>query len=249
MIAYKTDEEIKLMIEGGAKLRRVFEKLFSWVKAGMTTRQIDDEATRLIKSQGADLSFNKVRGYSWATCLCVNEQVVHTPPKDRVLRNGDVLTIDAGVYFKGFHTDSAITFAIGKCDAETEKFLSVGRFTLEKAISKAKAGARLGEISKTIEEEISKAGYYVIRELTGHGVGRQLHEDPFVPGFLEKSIDKTLLIKPGLVIAIEIIYSKGTAKIVNEKGSDWSIRTKDGSLSACFEHTIAITKEKTIILT
>lgn len=250
MIEYKSRHEIELMKKGGEILRRVVSELLPQIKDGMTTREIDDLAQKLIKNKGGDLSFNKVKGYHWATCLCINEQVVHTRPSDRRVKNGDVLTVDIGVYYKGFHTDYATTFVVGgKTDPDTEKFLKVGRETLDKAIARAKKGARLGEISKVIQDEIRGNGYFIMKELTGHGVGRELHEDPYVPGYLDRKIEKTLEIKPGLVIAIEIIYSKGTEEIAYEEGDDWSIVAADLSLTACFEHTIAITDKGTIVLT
>lgn len=250
MIDYKTIEEIKVMAQGGAILREVVKELVPQVKAGMTTLKVDEIATSLIKNKGGDISFNKVKGYHWATCLCVNEQVVHTPPSKRVLKDGDVFTIDIGVFYKGFHTDYATTYVVGgKTDPETEKFLKVGKETLDEAIAVAKKGARLGEISRLIQGKIEGNGYFIMRELTGHGVGRELHEDPYVPGYLDRKVERTLEIKEGLVIAVEIIYSKGTEEIAYERGSDWSIISSDRSLTACFEHTIAITNEGTILLT
>jgi methionyl aminopeptidase len=250
MIDYKSEEEMELMRQGGEMLRNVVTELLPRVKEGMTTQEVDRIATELIKNQGGDISFNKVKGYHWSTCLCINEQVVHTRPSKRKLKNGDVFTVDIGVYYKNFHTDFATTFVIGgKTDPETEKFLETGKKTLEKAIAKANAGARIGEISKVIQDNIYGEGYFILKELTGHGVGRELHEDPFVPGYLDRKIEKTLEIKPGLVIAIEVIYSKGTEDIAYESGDDWSITSSDLSLTACFEHTIAITKKGTIVLT
>ncbi len=250
MIDYKSEDEIESMRQGGAILRNVVDKLLPQVKEGMTTEEVDRIATELIKNQGGDISFNKVKGYRWSTCLCVNEQVVHTPPSKRTLKKGDVFTIDIGVYYKNLHTDFATTFVVGgETDPETNRFLKIGKETLEKAIGKAKVGARIGEISKVIQDQIYGAGYFILKELTGHGVGRELHEDPFVPGYLDRKIEKTLEIKPGLVIAIEVIYSKGTEEIAYESGDDWSIISSDRSLTACFEHTIAISKKGTIVLT
>ena len=251
MITLKNEEEIAIMKEGGKRLKKVMSQLLPQVKVGITTHEIDSLATKYIKDGGSDLSFNKVKGYHWATCLSVNEQVVHTQPSERKLLDGDVLTIDIGLYHRGFHTDYSTTFVVGKSkDPEIEKFLKIGRETLEKAIKQAVVGNRLGNISKVIEENIYGNGFFILKDLTGHGIGRDLHEDPFVFGYVSKSIDKTMLIKPGLTIAIEIIYSKGTEQIVYEGGEDdWSIKTSDDSLSACFEHTIAVTDKGTIILT
>jgi methionyl aminopeptidase len=250
MIHYKTEEEIKIMQEGGRRLRAVVKDLLPQVKAGMTTAKVNEIAEKLIKQAGGEISFNKVPGYDWATCLTINEQVVHTPPGKRVLKDKDVLTIDIGLYYQGFHTDFSTTFIIGgRSDKETDKFLSIGLETLKKAIDVAKAGNYLGQISETIEKNITGQGYFIMKALTGHGIGHELHEDPYVLGFLEKPVEKTLKIKPGLVIAIEIIYSRGSEKIAEEPGSDWSIISSDRSLTACFEHTVAITEKKTLILT
>lgn len=250
MIHYKTEHEIEIMKTGGDILQNVYNDLLNIVKPDITTLDIDNEAQRLIKKYGAELSFNKVPGYKWATCLTINEQVVHTPPSKRIVKNGDVLTIDIGVYYKGFHVDFSDTFIVGdKKEQTVEEFLEVGRKTLDKAINIVGDGVHIGEISALIEDEIEAAGYYVMHELTGHGVGRKLHEDPMIPGYREKSVNKTKILKNGMVVAIEVIYSMGTHKIAEEEGNDWSIVTDDGSLSACFEHTVAIFENKPFILT
>lgn len=250
MVQYKTDEEIKVMIAGGEKLRQAVAQLIPLIQAGITTHDVDRYAQRLILAQGAETSFKRVKGYHWTTCLPINEQVVHTPPGPRIIKEGDVLTIDIGAYYKGFHTDYATTFMVGNTkDEKVNTFLKMGEKALQKAIGQAKNGNYIGQISKAIEEQICPSGYHIMEQLTGHGVGRELHEDPFIPGFLNGPIEKTLKIRPGLVIAIEVIYSMGTEDIAYEKGNNWSIVTADGSLSACFEHTVAITEKNTYILT
>ena len=250
MIDYKTEEEIKIMSEGGKKLKQILERLIKFVKPGITTLAIENEAQRLIKEEKAEVSFDKVEGYQFATCLPVNEQIVHTPPSERVLKKGDLLTIDIGLYYQGFHTDCAKTMVVGEEEkGEIKRFLDTGREALKKAIEKIKVGGYLGEVSKAIETIIKKNGYFVIKKLTGHGIGKDLHEDPFVFGFLDRPLEKTLKIKPGLVLAVEVIYSMGTEEMVFEKDNDWSIVTKDGSLSACFEKTVAVTKNGVFILT
>ena len=249
MVKLKTKEEIEVMKEGGRRLREVVKELFLQIKAGMTTKQIDNKAEELIIKMGGEPSFKKVKGYQWSTCLSVNEQIVHTPPSNRVLREGDILTVDIGMFYKGLHTDYADTLAVGKVDEKVERFLQTGKKTLELAINKVIKGARLGEISLTIQKEIEAKGYSIVKQLTGHGVGRDLHEDPSIPGFLDRSKEKTLTIKPGLVIAIEVIYAMGDGAMVHESPDDWSIRTADRSLSACFEHTVAVTDTNTLILT
>ena len=250
MITYKTDAEIEIMRVGGEKLRVVMKELVPQVRAGMTTNEINRLAEKYIKEQGADISFNKVEGYKWAVCVPINEQVVHTPPSNRVLKNGDVLTIDIGAYYKGFHTDHAIALVVGgKTTPEIDRFLRVGREALTLAIEQAKVGNRIGHISQAIEKKVTGAGYTIMKQLTGHGVGHELHEDPFIPGYLTKKIEKTLEIKPGMVLALEVIYSMGSGDIAYEKGQDWSIITADKSMSACFEHTVAITNKNTLVLT
>lgn len=238
------------MKESGKILREVIAELLKFVRPGVSTDAIDTLAEKEIKQKGGEPSFKSVPGYFWSTCLPINEQVVHTPPSKRVLKMGDVLTIDIGVKHKGYHTDYATTFVVGGTEnKETKKFLEVGQKTLNRAIKKARMGNYLGMVSKEIEKNIYSNGYHILRELTGHGIGRDLHEDPYVLGFLDREIDKTLKLKEGLVLAIEIIYSVGTEHIVHEVGNDWSIKTKDNSLSACFEKTIAILPERTIVLT
>lgn len=249
MVNLKTDLEIGFMREGGNKLKWVVEKLLTSIREGTTTKEIDDKAEKLIKIQGGKSSFKTVSGYEYTTCTPINEQIVHTKPSGRKLKNGDVFTLDIGMLYKGFHTDYAITKVIGRCeDEKTNKFLKVGEETLYQAIKEAKIGNRLGQISAVIENKIKGSGYFIIKELTGHGIGRKLHEDPFVFGFLDRPIEKSQMIKKGLVIAIEIIYAMGTDVMIYEK-DNWSIITEDKSLSACFEHTVAVTDQGPIILT
>jgi methionyl aminopeptidase len=252
MVHLKSEKEIESMRKGGVILMGAVKKLLPQIREGMTTNEVDAEATRLIKAGGGEVSFDKVPGYSWATCLPVNEQIVHTTPTERVLKNGDVLTVDIGVYYDGLHTDYATTVVVGgrdKASDETNRFLDVGEQALENAIAKARVGGYIGEISQSIEEDVYGAGYFILHELTGHGVGKELHEAPYVPGFLDRPVNRTYRIPSGLVIAVEVIYSMGTEEIRPEQGDDWSIVTSDGSLSACFERTIALVDKKTFILT
>lgn len=250
MIKYKTLEEIEIMAEGGKRLRRVVKKLIKILAPGTRTKEIDRKAEELIKREGGKPSFKTVANYHWATCISVNEQIVHTPPSERILQDGDIVTLDIGMFYKGFHTDFATTVGLGKgIKPEIRNFLSAGKETLKKAIKRIKPGVKLGEVSGLIEKEISKRGFYIIKELTGHGIGRRLHEEPNVFNFLDRPLGKTLTIKPGLVVAVEVIYSLGTEKLTLEEGSDWSLVTSDKSLSASFEHTVAVLPDKTIILT
>lgn len=238
------------MAEAGKRLRRVIRRLLPKVKPGVTTAEVDQWADELIIREGGEAGFKRVPNYYWATCLPVNEQAVHTPPGKRALKNGDILTIDTGLYLQGFHTDFSTTFIVGKNpDKEIQRFLEVGKETLDEALKQVKNGNYLGQISQVIQKGIEVNGYKILKNLTGHGIGRDLHEDPFVLQFLERSIDETYRMRPGLVIAVEVIYSQSSEKIVYEKDSEWSTTSADGSFAACFEHTIAITANGSKLLT
>lgn len=250
MITYKSDEEIELMRVGGEKLKVVMKQLVPHIQAGMTTDDINTLAEKYIKEQGADISFNKVEGYKWAVCVPINEQVVHTPPTKRILKNGDVLTVDIGAYYQGFHTDHAITLVVGGTSTpKIDRFLQVGKEALQLAIDQARVGKRIGHISEAIEKKVVGAGYTIMKQLTGHGVGKQLHEDPLIPGYISKPIEKTMKLRPGMVLALEVIYSMGSADISYEENLEWSIITADKSMSACFEHTVALTDKNSLVLT
>lgn len=250
MIKIKTEKEIGIMHEGGKILKKVIDQVVDATKPGMTTRELDSMARKLIVENGGQTSFDKVKGYNWALCTPVNEEIVHTPPNDRKLVAGDVLCIDIGVFYKGFHTDYSTTFVVGGTDDQKIiKFLEVGKNTLEKAIEKVRVGNRIGDISQLIEKEIEGHGYCVVHELTGHGVGRSLHEDPYVYGYVEKPIEKTAKIEEGMVLAIEIIYSFTSSHIKYLDHDDWTLVTDDGSISACFERTVAVYKKCPFILT
>lgn len=261
MIHLKSPQEIDDMHVGGAMLAQVIDETAAYVRPGMTTKEIDTFATKLIKKLGGDISFNKVPGYHWATCLCVNEQIVHTPPSDRVVKEGDVLTIDAGVFYKGLHTDKATTILVGSSFSNPPilqspnppnnlpHFLESGREILNAALKQVKPGNRIGHLSQVIDELAQKKNIYIIRDLTGHGVGHELHEDPLVPGYVDRKLEKTPLIEPGMVLAIEIIYAQKRAHIMPEKGSDWSLITSNHSIAACFEDTIAVLQNSASILT
>lgn len=250
MITLKTPEEIEIMKVGGKILKNVVDELVPWIQEGQSTLEIDKKAEELIRSQGAEPSFKTVNGYDWTICIPINEQAVHTPPSNRVVQDGDLVTVDIGVLYKGFHTDYATSKVVGtKVNPDTQRFLEVGKETLEKAIARVHAGTHLGELGEFIYNEITSNGYFIMKELTGHGIGRELHEDPYVLNFLDRPVQKTYKIKPGFVFALEIIYSMGSEEIAYEKGNSWSIISKDKSLSACFEKTLAVTEEKTFILT
>jgi methionyl aminopeptidase len=236
------------MQHGGAILHDVLISAAAMVKPGITTKSINDYIDAYILSKGAEPGFKKVPGYSWASCICVNEQIVHTPPSNKIIKDGDIVTIDAGVFYGGFHTDSATSVQAGTKTPDVTLFLETGKKALKSALKVATKGKRIGDISHAFQTTIESAGYGIVRELTGHGVGKELHEDPYVPCFINRPIEKTLLLEPGLVIAIEVMYAMGKGEMGYES-DEWSIKTADNSLAACFEHTVAITENGALILT
>ncbi len=250
MIDIKTPEEIKKMQDGGKILSDVLFEVLGRIKEGVTEKEIDQWADELIVEKGGFPAFKKVPGYKNATCLSTNNVVVHGIPGDRVLRNGDIIGVDCGVFYKGFFTDMSHSIIVGgKKDPENEKFLKTGEDAIKKAIAKAVIGNRVGDISLAIQETIEGEGYSVVKSLIGHGVGKKLHEDPEIPGYLNKDINKTPKLRVGMTIAIEAIYNMGDDEVSYGSGDGWTIVTTDGSLSGLFERSVAITKDGPLILT
>lgn len=248
MITIKTDEEMAIMAEGGAKLGRVKRGLKAAVKAGVTGMDIERLAQKLIKEEGAEVSFDKVPGYRWATCISVNEGLVHgIPMESMVFKKGDLVSVDVGLYYKGFHSDTSITVGVD-LTPENQKFLNIGQMALEKAISKVKVGNYIYDISAAIESTIEGAGYTTIKALVGHGVGHELHEDPQIPCFVPGRIQDSPKIEKGMVLAVEVMYAMGSDKVeILEDG--WTIAMRDGKISGLFEETVAVTSKGTKILT
>lgn len=253
----KNASEIKIMQTGGRYLGNILKVLLQQVKPGVITENLDILAGDLIEKTGGKPSFKTVAGYRYATCMCVNDEVVHGIPDD-LLKEDDILCIDTGLLYKGFHTDTAWTIYVkgsndqrikNQKEIEIEKFLKTGEKALFNAINQAKAGNRIGHISKAIQETIEAGGYSVVKALVGHGIGKKLHEEPQIPGFLDKDINKTPLLKPGMALAIEVIYNQGQNDVVYKNNDGWTIVTKDGRLSAVFEHTIIITNCHPVIIT
>lgn len=252
MILLKNEKEIQIMAVGGQKLGQILKKTLSFVKPGITTAQLDKIAEEEIIKNGGQPSFKMVRGYHWASCITVNSQVVHGIPGKKIIKAGDVVGIDLGIYYQGFHTDASWSVLVpsGKRekDEEKRKFLKAGEKALALAIKKAVPGNYIGQISQEIQDQIEGAGYNVVRELTGHGVGKILHEDPSIPGFLDQNYQKTVKIKSGMTLAIEVIYTLGRPDIILE-ADGWTIATKDGKISALFEGTVAVGTNGPLILT
>ncbi len=256
MINLKTQAEVAIMREGGVLLTEILTILLQKVKVGVSTKKLDELAYDLIKQTGGKPSFQTVKGYRWSTCMCVNDEVVHGIPDD-YLKPGDILCIDIGLLYKGFHTDTAWTVKVSEQnlkinqakEEKIDRFLKVGQEALAKAVSQAKAGYRVGHISWAIQTTIESQGYSVVKSLVGHGIGRKLHEEPQIPGFLDRKIEETPLLEEGMTLAIEVIYNEGKDQVVYKNNDGWTIVTKDGSLSAVFEQTVLVGKEKPLVLT
>lgn len=238
-------EKILAMQEGGEVLSTILSELLAFSQPGISLLDIETLAMKRIREVGMKPSFPTVANYQWATCLCVNEVIVHGIPTPYKLKAGDLLTTDIGLIHKGYHVDAAWSMYI---DGKDDDFLVVGQRALKEAITQAKAGNRVGHISKAIQDVVEGAGFGVVKSLVGHGVGTILHEPPQIPGILRGSVEKTPLLIPGMTLAIEVIYAKGKPEVVYYD-DDWSIATRDRSLSAVFEQTIAVTEGVPHILT
>ena len=251
-IIIKTDAEIALMREAGRITATVLEILTSSVKPGMRTDELDAIAAKEPKRFGAIPSFKGYRGYPASLCVSVNEEIVHGIPDKRILLEGDIVSIDYGVIYKGFQGDAARTVAVGKVSAQSQKLMEVTEGALRAGIKKAYKGNRLGDISAAIEEYAESRGYTVVREYTGHGIGRNMHEDPQIPNTTKSLLGMMRgtgpVLKKGMTLAIEPMVNIGGLETkVDSNG--WTVRTRDGSLSAHFEDTIAITDGEPEVLT
>lgn len=244
----KSIAEIKKMKEGGKKLAKIKEKIARAIKENARASDIEDVADSLISKAGGKPSFKMVSGYHWATCINVNDGVVHgIPKKEIVFAKGDVVSVDLGMYYKGFHTDTSFSLGID-LEKNLIAFLDTGKRALKKAIRKARVGGKVYDISKEIETEIKKEGYKPIKALVGHGIGRHLHEDPQIPCFVEGERGDSPDIPEGAVFAIEVMYTQGSGDVV--VGQDgWTITTHDGKISALFEETVAVTRSGPLVLT
>lgn len=241
--------KIAAMTLGGEMLGKVRQSLYEFTRVGVSPSEIEIEARRLIRAAGAELSFTKVPGYSWATCINLNDGVVHgIPTSTAPLKSGDLVTVDVGVYYKGYHTDSAFTKVVGVASSAQQRFLQAGLEGLKLAIEAVKPGNRIGDISLAMDQTMKKYGYHCTKELTGHGVGHDLHEEPMISNVVTAPRDKTPLIVEGQTLAIEIIYVEGSPSLVMEE-DNWTISTKDGKMAAVHEETVAVTADGCSILT
>jgi methionyl aminopeptidase len=246
-IFLKTAAEIDKMRRSGEVLRQVHEAIAPVVQPGATTMDLENVAAAKIAEFRAVAAFKGYHGFPACLCTSVNSEVVHgIPSAKRVLNRGDIVSIDCGVIVDGFYSDAAVTYSIGEPSADARKLLDITKASLEKAIQAAQPGGRLGDISWAVQEMCEAAGFGVVREFVGHGIGRSMHEDPQVPNFGAKG--KGPRLKPGMVLAIEPMINIGKPE-VKVLPDGWTTVTVDGSYSAHFEHTVAITKDGPLVLT
>ena len=245
-VTIKSPREIELMREAGRILAQVHEELGKIVRPGISTYEIDKEGEKMIRDFGCTPSFLNYEGYPASICVSVNEEVVHgIPSRRRILKDGDIVSLDAGVIYKGYHSDAARTHAVGDIDAKAARLIEVTRQSFFEGIKYAKAGNHLHDISNAIGAYAESFGYGVVRQLVGHGIGTHLHEEPQIPNFAQKN--RGIRLEAGMTLAIEPMINAGTYK-VSWLDDDWTVVTRDGKLSAHYENTVLITEDGCEIL-
>lgn len=248
MIIRKTSKDIEQMQRSGAVLAQVHDLLATHVAAGITTRELDAIAEELIRSHGGVGTFKGYNGFPAVLCTSVNDKVVHGIPDDVPLEEGDLLSIDCGVTLRGWVSDSARSYVVGGTgNDEAQKLIDAAYDSLDAGIAQCRPGNTIGDVGHAVQQVAEAAGYHVIRKLVGHGVGRNMHEDPQVPNYGKPGTGPVL--EPGYVIALEPMIAVGTIDIVEDEQDGWSIYSADGSLTAHVEHTIAITEDGPLVLT
>jgi methionyl aminopeptidase len=247
MIILKSERELELMRPAGVVAGSVLEDVASFVQPGVSTRDVDEFAAGRIKFYGGKSAFLGYRKYPCYICISVNEQVVHGLAGPRRLQFGDIVSLDVGVLYQGFIGDTARTVAVGGCDVAAQRLMDVTEQALQLGISQATAGNRVVDISRAVQEFVESNGCSVVREFVGHGVGRSVHEEPQVPNFVENNKTSPKL-RPGMTIAIEPMVNAGKPEVL-VLNDGWTVVTKDGSMSAHFEHTVLITEGEAEILT
>ena len=245
MMYYKTEEEIDLIRESSLLVAKTLAEIAGLIKPGITTQALDEIAEEFIRDNGGMPAFKGYNGFPNTLCVSPNDQVVHGIPNGRALKDGDILSVDCGVVMNGYYGDSAFTYEVGEVDVQIKQLLKVTKESLYKAIEMAVSGNRVGDIGYAVQKHAESFGYGVVRELVGHGVGKNLHESPEVPNYGRKG--KGILLKEGLVIAIEPMINMGERGIM-QHNDGWTITTLDNKPSAHFEHTIVVRKGKAEIL-
>ncbi|OPZ64200.1 MAG: Methionine aminopeptidase 1 [Firmicutes bacterium ADurb.Bin506] len=246
MIILKSEAEIGLMRRAGSLVWHVLDKVGQAIRPGVTTRELDAIAENTIREAGAEPSFKGYHGYPASICASVNEQVIHGIPGERRLVEGDIIGIDVGAVLDGYHGDSARTFAVGAVSSEAARLLRVTEESLTAGIEAARAGNTLGDVGHAVQSYAEANGFSVVRDFVGHGIGRKMHEEPAVPNYGRPGLGKRL--RAGMVLAIEPMINAGGYE-VEVLGDNWTAVTRDGSLSAHFEHTVAITEDGPVVLT
>ena len=245
-VTIKSPREIELMREAGRILAKTHEELAKNLRPGMSTWDIDHMGEEIIRSYGCIPSFKNYNGYPASMCVSVNDEVVHgIPHKEHFLDEGDIVSLDAGVIYKGYHSDAARTYGIGEIDDDAKKLIEVTRQSFFEGIKFAKAGNHLNDISAAIQKYAESFGFGVVRDLVGHGIGSHLHEDPEIPNFARKR--KGILLQPGMTLAIEPMITEGSYEVV-WLDDDWTVMTEDGGWAAHYENTILITEGEPEIL-
>ena len=245
-ISIKTPEELKIMREAGMILASVVVEAKCSLKSGVTTREIDQRAEEFIKAQKVIPAFKGYRGFPGCVCLSVNEEVVHGIPGDRILKDGDIVSLDVGIIYKGYYSDMAVTVGIGTVSKDLQRLMDVTAESLQQAIDQARAGNHLSDISHAIQKYVEANQFSIVREFVGHGIGKHLHEDPEIPNFGPPH--KGPVLKEGMVLAIEPMVNLGKSPTQISDDS-WTVTTEDGKPSAHFEHTVAIRSDGPEILT
>jgi methionyl aminopeptidase len=245
MVILKSPEEIRKLRGNNLMIARILEALKKIIHPGVTTLELDRYCEELTLQKGAKPAFKGYRGYPFSLCTSVNEEVVHGMPSERRLEEGDIVSLDFGIYHQGLYGDAAVTVPVGEVSDEAVRLMRVTEGALYRAIEKARSGNRLGDISAAVQNHVEAAGYSVVRDLVGHGIGRSLHEDPQVPNYGREG--RGIELRPGIVLAIEPMVNAGTHAVkVLQDG--WTVVTADGKLSAHFEHSVAITENEPFIL-
>ncbi|MDI6591399.1 MAG: type I methionyl aminopeptidase [Patescibacteria group bacterium] len=246
MIKIKSLAEIQIMAEGGKILAKIMKELEKMVRPGITTKELDRTAEALILKSGGKCSFKGYEGFPACLCTSINEEIVHAIPSERKLKEGDIISLDLGILYKGFHSDMAITVPVGKIDPEKARLIRVTKKALKRGIKKVRLGNTFGDIGNTIQRYVESQGFNVVRDLCGHGIGKELHEDPKIPNYGKRHSGPE--IKEGMVFCIEPMVTVGDWKIKKTKDG-FGYETADGSLSCHFEHMVTVIKNGCKVLT
>lgn len=245
-IELKTNAEIAVMSEGGAKLAKIRNELAAIIKPGLHAKELESTSRRLISNAGGTPNFCLAKNYPYSICVSINDEIVHGTPKDKIIKGGDIVGLDVGMLYKSWHLDTAVTVGVGEINDADKQLLKITKTALDLAIEELKSGIKLGKIQHLIQKYVEDNGFCVLRNFTGHGIGHSLHEDPKIPNFGDPN--EGPILEEGMVLAIEPMVSKGDCKIV--VGNDgWTAKLLNGAKGAHFEHTVAITKNGCKVLT